>query len=139
MALLPRMFMGLDTGGNFAWRATLPGFNALTETDQENFAFNSDWLRSGIVHEAGTTDGSGYVMFDELPFVPHVLPFRLDDDVLFAGEQTVFDWTVDVAGPISGYWPIDIRVDRFIMNFRDDVAEPHVFPYIVFKVPIIGA
>jgi hypothetical protein len=133
------MFMGLDDDGNMAWRATKPGYDALTETDQEKFSFSSDWLRSGLIHEVGTTDGSAYVFFDALPFRPHVLPFRLDSSTLYAGEQTSEDYTPTVSGPATAYFPIDIRTDRFLMAYTNHCPTPHVFPYIVFKVPIVGA
>lgn len=134
MAKNPRIV--LEAG---RWRVSKTGFNALTEDDPANMIFDSDWARTGIVHQAGTTDGSGYVFFDALPFVPHVLPFRLDGDLLFAGEHAVVAWEPSISGPISAYWPIDIRTDRFLMAVAADAPTPHVFPYIVFKVPVIGA
>lgn len=121
------------------WRVSKQGFNAITEANPENMIFDSDWIRSGIVHQAGTTDGSAYVMFDPLPFVPHVLAFRLDGDLVLTGEQVIFDWSPTVAGPTIGFWPLDIRNDRFLMGYQTAVPLPHIFPYIVFKVPVIGA
>lgn len=139
MALNPRMFFGPDNDGDFAWRATLPGYNALTETDQTKFAFNSDWPRTGLIHETGVTDGSAYVFFDELPFVPQVLLFRKNGSTLYNGEQIVFDWSYTMAGPLSAYFPADVRTDRFLALLFTDTPTPWVFPYIVFKCPIIGA
>ena len=139
MALNPRMFIGLDNAGDMAWRVTREGFNALTETDQENFTFNSDWARTGLIHETGVTDGSAYVFFDELPFVPQVLVFRKDGSSLFGGEQIVYDWSFTVAGPLTAYFPVDVREDRFLVNLFASTPTPWVFPYIVFKVPVIGA
>lgn len=132
------MFEGVDLGGHMAWRAAKPGFNALTETDQTNLSFSSDWLRTGLVHEVGTTDGSAYVFFDPLPFIPHVWPLRRDGSKIFATEAAWRPYNMNVSGPFSGYWPIDIRRDRFIMNYYNETPTPHVFPYVIFKVPVPG-
>jgi len=141
MARNLRMFMGQDSGGDFAWRVTKSGYDALTETDQENFTFNSDWPRTGLIHETGETDGSAYVFFDELPFVPQVLLFRRDGATFYNGEQIIVIWPIGGApsGPVSAYFPADVRVDRFVANIVTGCPTPHVFPYIVFKVPVIGA
>lgn len=139
MAKRARMFMGLDLGGHFAWRATKPSYDALTNTAQENFSFNSDWARAGLIHEVGVTDGSGYVFFDPLPFVPQVLAFRRNGSNLFASEAGGLNWIDGSGGVASAYWPSDIRTDRFVMVYLPSTPTPLSFPYIVFKVPIIGA
>lgn len=139
MTLNPRMFMGLDDDGLMAWRATKPGFNVLSETDQENFSFNSDWARTGLIHETGTTTG-GTVYFEELPFVPHVLVFRLDDPDIYMSEQvSSYNSSTGSSGPQTAYYPIFIAVDSFYCFPPLGGPTPAVYPYIVFKVPVIGA
>lgn len=141
MARRARMFMGLDLNGHFAWRASLPGVDALTNTDQTKFSFNSDWARTGLIHETGIANGSGWVYFAPLPYVPHVVVMRLDGTNLYVGDQSVEDFSMIGAGsgPATACFPSQISTDRFELRTTIHAPTPHIFPYIVFKAPIMGA
>jgi hypothetical protein len=73
-----RVLIGEDGSGNFAFKTTLPGYDALLDDDQdaEKFSYNSAWSDMIQVHQVGISGVLGApsvisVSYPDLGYVPY--------------------------------------------------------------------
>lgn len=74
-----RVVIGRDNAGNYGLKCSLPGFDALTDDDQDpsKFSFNSQWTDNVTVHLHGlaTVTGPAFAAGTLVPFSLPYIPF----------------------------------------------------------------
>lgn len=151
-----RILIGRDASGVQALRVTKVGVDVLGTPLAEDFLFNSDWSRMGIIHQDGVVSQLGTVVtFPALGFVPHVRLLRWDASI----GKAFGDEAIGVLNPFTGqnvvqssYWADNITNSQFTVTgslngansnadgnpSTNNTASPRVFQYFVFRVPCVG-
>lgn len=152
MALIPRIVMGLNNADEMVLQSSLPGVDVFSITDPAAFAFNSNWGKTGIIHEVGFKTGfdskiadgppetwGSAIMFEELPYRPQIIVGRI-------GADNRIVWNQLASTTISGfrYLVVPLYVQTVFRNgflmFGNPslIPSPQNFIYVVFKAPIAG-
>lgn len=152
MPEITRIHMSKRTG-DFKFQASPPGVDVFSITDEGEFVFNSDWDKTGIIHEVGFKSGfdvkvadasnapeqwGSTILFPELPYRPHIILGRYDATQIFWREFTRYSANGERWAISPYYIGTTFRDGFFMFGFPSIIDGPQNFVYIVFKLPIPG-
>ena len=148
MSEISRVIIGLNDEEETVIQASPPGEDVLEITDEGAFTFNSNWPRTGIVHEVGffsgfqepfgssTTTWQNVIAFNPLPYRPHVRFGRVSDT------GVVWDELTHIPASQLLYTPYRLaNVTESSLTMIGEplrIVSPLDFIYVVFKAPVPG-
>lgn len=152
MALIPRIVLGKNNLNEMVIQSSLEGQNVFSITDPAAFAFNSNWGKTGIIHEVGIKTGfdtkindgppemwGSAILFNALPYRPQIVLGRIGSDGRINWNEIAQFTSGGSRYLYSSYYVGTILTNGFIMyGMPSLIPSPQNFIYIIFKTPVPG-